>query len=89
MVMWLDQKEEAPSDLEVWGVQKTHYFFSDLQIFLDNRGSLMVEPSTPVKGKGKAKVVEGGKKDGKRKAKDEGTQKKKQKKSDGLVKKKV
>jgi len=56
---------------------------------LNNGGFLIVEPSTPVKGKGKAKVVEGGKKDGKRKAKDEGSQKKKQKKSDGQVKKKL
>jgi len=86
----LDQEEEAPSDLEVWGVQKTHYFFPDLQLFLDNGGSLIVEPSTPAKGKGKAtKVVEGGKKDVKRKAKDEESQKKKQKKSDGQVKKKL
>ena len=78
MVLWLEQDGDSPSDLEVWGIQKDQYSFPDLHAFLDNGGPQEVE----VKGKGKVSVVGEKKKVVKRKAKDEGNQTKKGRKSD-------
>jgi hypothetical protein len=81
MVLWLEQDENSPSDLEVWGIQKDQYSFPDLHAFLDNGGPKEVEVSGS-KGKGKASVVGEKKKIVKRKAKDEENQTKKGRKSD-------
>ena len=75
LLEWLENGEDAPKDLDVWGYEKSAYSFKDLQAFLDNGG-----PVVPTKGsksklkresvgqdrKGKRKEVEQEKK-GKRK----------------------
>jgi len=67
MVNWLDQAENAGSDLEVWGYEKGAYVFKDLFAFLENGGPFVRVDS----GKGKRKAEERKKRKGKEKAKDE------------------
>ena len=57
MVAWLENLEDQPSDLEVWGVEKSSYTFKDLDVYLQEAGG---------KGKKKAKMVA---KDGSKKEK--------------------
>ena len=43
MVEWLECKGEQGSDVEVWGVEKAIYNYRDLEIWLDNGGTLVIE----------------------------------------------
>lgn len=36
MVQWLEGEEDKPSNLDIWGVDKSTYTFQDLQEFLQN-----------------------------------------------------
>lgn len=38
LVDWLEGNPEAPSDMELWGEEKTSYTFRDLEIFLEEHG---------------------------------------------------
>ena len=49
MVEWLENVEDKPSDLDVWGVQKSNYTFKDLIAYLEQAKK---------KGKKKAKVAD-------------------------------
>lgn len=97
MVAWLDEKEDRLSDLEVWGVEKSLYTFTDLAAWLEKGGSLEIEEdcgyqdgngkkgsSGKGKGKGKEKGKGKGKESGKEKEKekDEGKDKGKEKEKD-------
>lgn len=46
MVEWLENGEDGPSDIDVWGVEKSSYTFKDLKGYLDKEKA---------KGKGKEK----------------------------------
>ncbi|KAF8231620.1 hypothetical protein L208DRAFT_1276121 [Tricholoma matsutake] len=39
MVLWLEDAEDAPSDLEIWKVEKGQYGFADLDAWLRNDGN--------------------------------------------------
>jgi hypothetical protein len=69
MVAWLEGGEDAPSDVEVWGLAKGQYGFGDLSLYL-KRGAGLVsdeelkgekkstkwkEKGSKFKGKGKGK----------------------------------
>ena len=43
MVAWLEDQEDGPSDIEVWGVQREKYFFGDLKQYLENDGAGLSE----------------------------------------------
>lgn len=77
MVKWLDQAEDAGSDLEVWGYEKGAYVFKDLFQFLENGGPFVEMDINS--GKGKRKAEE--RKKGKGKAKDERGETKRARKS--------
>jgi hypothetical protein len=49
MVDWLerDADDDDPSDLEVWGVEKSRYLHSDLTLWLNNSGTLVSNDVTP------------------------------------------
>jgi hypothetical protein len=49
MVDWLerDADDDDPSDLEVWGLEKTRYLHSDLTLWLANSGTLVPDEVTP------------------------------------------
>ena len=85
MVAWLEDAEDAPSDLEVWGVEKDQYGFVDLDIWLRNEGKGLMLEGKSRKGKGKEKEevlsLEKGKSSRKHKAKDKGKKEKESKKS--------
>jgi hypothetical protein len=65
MMAWLEGKSES-EDVEVWGVKKVTYTFSDLNVWLENGGKWELdnesEESEKVvkrgKGKGKGKELE-------------------------------
>ena len=59
MVAWLENAEGAPSDLEVWGVEKAQYAFVDLDLWLRNDGKGLVLEGKSKKEKGKEKAKEG------------------------------
>ena len=59
LVAWLENSEDGPSDLEVWGIKKSSYNFKDLDAYLLQKSG---------KGKKKGKAVEKEKK-GHKKAK--------------------
>jgi len=40
MVSWLEDQEDKQSDLDLWGIQKPSYSFSDLQTWLANGGRI-------------------------------------------------
>lgn len=57
---WLEGGEDAPSDLEAWGLEKRLYKFQDMIIFNSNKGTLnpdlqMDKDKGGGKGKGKSK----------------------------------
>ena len=61
MVAWLENEEDGPSDVEVWGIQKDKYLFGDLEEYLKNRGAGLSEEIKGVsekKDKGKKKAVD-------------------------------
>ena len=60
MVAWLENDEDASSDLEVWGVEKKHYGFMDLALWLKNEGKGLVLEENSRKGKGKERDPENG-----------------------------
>ena len=65
MVEWLEDGEDRPSDVDVWGLQKTSYTFSDLKKWLNEQKSSLaadVEEQMDKKEKGKEKKKERGKK---------------------------
>ena len=51
MVAWLENAEDAPSDLEIWGVEKAQYGFVDLDIWLRNGGKGLKLEGKSKKGK--------------------------------------
>jgi hypothetical protein len=51
MVEWLDNSEDKPSNLDVWGVEKTSYTFKDLKEYLEQ-----AKAKGKGRGKNKAKV---------------------------------
>ena len=55
MVEWLECKGEQGSDVEVWGVEKGIYGYKDLEIWLDNGGTLEIEEKELKKRGGKGK----------------------------------
>ena len=57
MQMWLEEGDNAPDDMELWGMEKTSYTFNDLAEYLESQDRMKAK-----KGKGKEKK---GKKDGK------------------------
>jgi len=59
MVAWLENAEGAPSDFEVWGVEKTQYGFVDLEVWLRNEGKGLVLEEKSSKARGKEKALEG------------------------------
>lgn len=89
MKAWLEEESES-SDVDVWGVQKANYGFSDLKDWLDNGGTLELDDEEEEferykvvkKGKGKGrekdleKKKEKGKGKGKEKEKEKGHKKK-------------
>ena len=62
MVDWLEGGEDKPSDLDVWGVEKSNYTFKDLMRYLEE-----AKEKGKGKGKGKKKIKVADKED-----KDEG-----------------
>jgi len=81
MVAWLENAEDAPSDLEVWGVEKAQYGFIDLDVWLRNEGKGLVLEGKSKKAKGKEKEravsPEKGKGSRKHKTKEKGKKEKK------------
>jgi len=76
MVSWLEDQSDKPSDLELWGVVKAAYTFSDLMQWLSNGGeSLDVGDSQSDDGEPKGKEKEKGKGKGKEKEKGKGKEK--------------
>ena len=79
MKAWLEGKSESP-DVDVWGVKKVNYGFSDLKDWLENGGTLELDDEDEEferykvvkrgKGKGREKDLE------KRKGKEKGQKKK-------------
>lgn len=61
MIEWLENGDDKPSDLDVWGVEKTHYTFKDLIEYLEQAKVKRKE-----KGKKKVKVADKGDKSHKR-----------------------
>jgi len=99
MVSWLEDQDDKLSDVEIWGVAKPSYGFSDLMQWLDNKGEGLDVSETESdsgdrrkgkgKGKGKGKKMKQDKGKGKEKktvgSKDQG--KKKGKEGNGGKKK--
>jgi hypothetical protein len=86
MVAWLENEDDGPSDIEVWGVEKTQYGFIDLDVWLKNEGKgLVVVEERNRKGKQKALSPEKDKGSRKHKIKEKGSKEKgsKQRKSPG------
>ena len=84
MVSWLEDGDDKLSDVELWGVSKPVYGFSDLFEWLANGGEgLTVETESDMKkskGKGKEKAKE--------KKKDKGKEKKKRTGKEGVMEEK-
>jgi hypothetical protein len=57
MVEWLENGEDKPSDLDVWGIEKSNYTFKDLIGYLE-------QAKEKKKGKGKKKMKVADKEDG-------------------------
>ena len=61
MVAWLENREDGPSDIEVWGIEKEKYLFGDLEEYLANGGVGISEEIKGVSGekdKEKKKAVD-------------------------------
>lgn len=71
MVAWLENGSDRPTNMFVWGVEKTVYHFRDLEAFLEEKERK--------KGKGKLKAKD-------KKRGDEGSSKKTKKKNEGQKK---
>jgi hypothetical protein len=75
MMAWLEGKSES-EDVEVWGVKKVTYTFSDLNVWLENGGKWELdnesEESEKVVKRGKGKGERKGKGVGKEKGQEEG-----------------
>ena len=54
MVAWLEGGDDAPSNLEAWGVEKSSYVFKDLIEFIGSKGVLKVDTVKNVGSKRKA-----------------------------------
>ncbi len=54
MVGWLNEDEDRICDIDVWGVKKNVYTFTDLALWLENGGTLEVESQDYVVKKRKA-----------------------------------
>jgi hypothetical protein len=54
MVSWLEDGDDVPSNLEVWGVEKSTYVFRDLIEYIRSGGVLKVDTVKNVGGKRKA-----------------------------------
>lgn len=72
MVAWLEGGEDAPSDVEVWGVEKGQYGFGDLSLYLKRDGVGLVSDEEL---KGKKKSTKGKEKGSKPKGKGKGKEK--------------
>src|SRR6266511_1127781 len=72
MVAWLENAEDASSDLDVWGVEKAQYGFVNLALWLKNEGKglLLGGKSKKKKGKERALKPESGKSSKKHKGKE-------------------
>ena len=73
MVAWLEGGKTAPTDVDVWGVQKGQSGFADLDMHLKRGGRGLVLDDEELKGKkkgGKGKDKHKGKGKGKDKAQD-------------------
>ena len=91
MVAWLEDRDDKLSDVELWGILKPAYLFSDLFEWLENGGEGLTKVETEVesemeetqkrKGKGKEKAKEKGKGKGKDKDKEKGKDKGKERAS--------
>lgn len=57
MVAWLENADDASSDLDVWGVEKAQYGFVDLALWLKNEGKGLVLEGKSRKGKGKDRAL--------------------------------
>jgi hypothetical protein len=94
MVAWLEQQEVRLSEIDVWGIKKVNYTFTDLAMWLANGGTLEVEDEDYMdqkqakksKGKGKDKGKEKDLKD-KEKRKEREKERKTEKKKDKKKKK--
>ncbi|TFK31014.1 hypothetical protein BDQ12DRAFT_730015 [Crucibulum laeve] len=40
MLLWLKGSDDAPDDLETWGLKKPTYTFADLTCFIKNQGTI-------------------------------------------------
>jgi hypothetical protein len=70
MVAWLENNDDAPSDIEVWGVEKKSYSFGDLDQYLKSGGvGLSKMKKEKSKGKEKARSSKKGKEKKKKKKK--------------------
>ena len=58
MQKWLENNDDAPSSLKVWGVQKESYSYTDFEEWVLNHGTLDIEKKGKGKGKGKGKEKE-------------------------------
>ena len=84
IMSWLENSDDKLSDLELWGVEKAMYGFSNLFEWLDNDGVGLRGA-----GKGKEKKVAKGKAKGKEKEKRKDKGKGREKEVTGGKKKKV
>jgi hypothetical protein len=94
MVAWLEGQEDRLSNLDLWGIKKVNYTFTDLAMWLANGGTLEVEDDDYVdqkqtkKSKGKGKGKEKEKEKDKEKRKEKGMERKTEKEKDKKDKKK-
>ena len=54
MVAWLNEDEDRQCDMDVWGVKKNVYTFTDLALWLENGGTLEVESTEDHDERGKS-----------------------------------
>ena len=57
MQKWLENNDDAPSSLKVWGVHKESYTYADFEEWVLNGGTLYVNVGRKKKGKGKEKQM--------------------------------
>jgi hypothetical protein len=69
MVAWLENSEDQLDDVDLWGLEKTLYVFKDLDVWLQNGGSLEKEEKEEEKKKKKKKEEKGDKENTKDKKK--------------------
>ena len=53
MQKWLENDDDAPSSLKVWGVHKVSYTYADFEEWVLNKGTLDVDERKRTKGKAK------------------------------------